>query len=48
MIVKHQSRVKSRTGEGLTATVVYQGTRAEMLELQAAHPINGPGKSGVG
>ena len=40
MIIKHQSRVKSQSGEGRTTTIVYQGTHAEMLELQAAHLIN--------
>ena len=40
MIIKHQSRVKTQSGEGLSTSVVYQGTYAEMQELQAAHPIN--------
>lgn len=46
MIIKHQSRVKSQNGDGLSTTIVYQGGQAEMLEQQSAHPIDEAGEYG--
>lgn len=46
MNIKHQSRVKSQTGDGLTTTIVYQGGQAEMLEQQSAHPVDEAGEYG--
>ena len=46
MVIKHQSRVKAQNGEGQNTTVVYQGEQTEMLELQAASPIDESGEYG--
>jgi len=39
MGVKFQSRVTERTEDGITATVIWNGSRAEMLALMAATPV---------
>jgi len=46
MNIKHQSRVKSQNGDGLSTMIVYQGGQGEMLELQNAHPIDEGGEFG--
>ena len=46
MNIKHQSRVRSQSGDGLNTTIVYQGGQSEMLELQFAHPVGETGEYG--
>ena len=45
-IVKYQSRVKERNGDGRISTIVYQGTREEVLAIQAEHAIDELGDDG--
>lgn len=44
--VKYQSRVKERTVEGTSASLVYQGSYEEMQGVMASHAINECGESG--
>ena len=45
-IIKYQSRVRERTGDGTTVSLVYQGSHEEMHAMQAAHSINESSEDG--